>query len=604
MVQSAIKEGDPPRTAQLLEIDGLRTWIRRDGATVRAVDDVSLELRAGEIVGLVGESGSGKSMTGMSIVRLLPRGAEIVAGRVLFNGRDLVRASDAELRRVRGAEIGLVFQDPLTSLNPTLRIGDQVGEPLRIHRGLSRREARAAATEMLDLVRVPRAAERLDEYPHQLSGGLRQRVVIACALILRPRLLIADEPTTALDVTIQAQILELIASLQVELGLAVLLISHNMGVIANYSNRLAVMYAGRIVETGPTADVVRAVRHPYTSALLDAVPQLGRRRDQPLEAIPGLPPDLADLRDGCRFAPRCRYAQGRCREEDPPLRAALDGHSWACHFPLLEERAGRRGAPRPEGCQGVRPPRSASFGLPPPGRAGPVLAAEDGALGFPQRSSTASPSPERPAPVRRSCTHPGRPPGVHATARKEDPRPRPGRRGRRARSAALEDLQRGPACLADGHRHVLPRPRPPARLLRGLLRALGPVPLSKPIELICSTSILRTKAMRRPGSRSAGLAETETLLHRQRTDGAQEPRRLRCSRPCGCELPSGVVVDQTQQPEGWPADRSVPHVLAPLQGRSVPLQEHENGRGLRTRPGSCVWHERYPRRAHAAGREW
>jgi len=236
----------------------------------------------------------------------------------------------------------MVFQDPLTSLNPTISIGDQVGEPLRIHRGLSRRDARSEAAKMLDLVQVPRAVEPLGEYPHQLSGGLRQRVAIAAALILRPKLLIADEPTTALDVTIQAQILSLIAQLQRDLGLAVLMISHNMGVIANYTDRVAVMYAGRIVEVGATAALVSRPRHPYTSALLDAVPQLGRRRDERLDAIPGAPPDLAELTRGRRFAPRCRFAQVDCRQEEPGLDEGEPGHAWACHYPIRGERVAWR----------------------------------------------------------------------------------------------------------------------------------------------------------------------------------------------------------------------------------------------------------------------
>jgi oligopeptide/dipeptide ABC transporter ATP-binding protein len=317
----------------LCEVEGLHTEIRMRRSTVEAVDKVSFTIKAGETVGLVGESGCGKSMTAMSIMRLLPPGGRIVGGSVTLNGRDLQTLSAAEMRKVRGDEIAMVFQDPMTSLNPTMTVGDQIAEAVRLHRDVSRREASDRAAEMLEMVGMPQPRERLGFYPHQLSGGMRQRVVIAMALACEPKLLIADEPTTALDVTIQAQILELLDDLKERLHMGMLLITHDLGVIAGRADRVMVMYAGRIVETGTTGEVFSAMRHPYTQALLASVPELDTDRDAVLYSVGGAPPDLSDLPTGCRFAPRCQYAQARCRAEDPSLVGEPD-REHACFFPV------------------------------------------------------------------------------------------------------------------------------------------------------------------------------------------------------------------------------------------------------------------------------
>ncbi len=326
---------------ELLQVDGLQTHIRMRHSTVEAVDGLSLTIRSGETVGLVGESGCGKSMTGMSIMRLLPKGGHIVGGSIKLNGREITTMSERDLRRVRGSEIAMVFQDPMTSLNPTMTVGDQIAESVRIHRGASRREAMARAAEVLTLVGMPRPLERLRAFPHQLSGGLRQRVVIAMALACEPKLLIADEPTTALDVTIQAQILSLLDDLRSRLDMGMLLITHDMGVIAGRADRVMVMYAGRIVEASDTATIFARMRHPYTEALLASIPGPLTARTQVLESIPGLPPDLAHPPSHCRFAARCRYAQDRCREDDPLLSTDDPAHPFACFFPVdgVSERA-------------------------------------------------------------------------------------------------------------------------------------------------------------------------------------------------------------------------------------------------------------------------
>lgn len=317
----------------VLELEDLRTVVRLRSGIVRAVDGVSLTIHPGETLGLVGESGSGKTMTGMSIVQLLPPGGEIAGGAVHFAGRDLVGASREDLRRVRGAEIGVIFQDPMTSLDPTMTIGGQVAEVWRLHRGGSRADALARAEDMLTRVGIPNPSQRLRSYPHQLSGGLRQRVMIAMALVCSPKLVIADEPTTALDVTIQAQILELLKELKSELAVAVLLITHDMGVVANHTDRVAVMYAGRIVEQATTSEIFRSPRHRYTEALLESIPKLSQDRALRLNAIGGLPPDLSAPLTGCRFAPRCRFAEPDCRTEEPFLTGADDTHRFACLHP-------------------------------------------------------------------------------------------------------------------------------------------------------------------------------------------------------------------------------------------------------------------------------
>jgi peptide/nickel transport system ATP-binding protein len=319
--------------ADLLKIEDLRTEIATRQATVRAVDGVSLTVQRGQTVGVVGESGSGKSMTGLSVMGLLPPGGRIVSGRVSLDGTDLTQLSEKQMRSVRGREIAMVFQDPMTSLNPTMTVGDQVAETVRIHRGVTRAQARERAAEVLDLVGVPRPRERMRSYPHHLSGGLRQRVVIAVALACEPKLLIADEPTTALDVTIQNQILDLLGGLKSELEMGLLLITHDMGVVADRTDVTVVMYAGQIVEVAETPTLFASMRHPYTQALLEAIPDLETDRSQVLYSIPGQPPDLATAPDHCRFAPRCRYASDRCREQMPELTHG-GGHRYACFHPV------------------------------------------------------------------------------------------------------------------------------------------------------------------------------------------------------------------------------------------------------------------------------
>jgi oligopeptide/dipeptide ABC transporter ATP-binding protein len=323
----------------VLEVRDLSAEIRLRDATVRAVDRVSLTVHEGETLGLVGESGCGKTMLGTSIIRLLPPGGVITGGQVLIGGRDLVALSGAEMRTVRGGEIGMVFQDPMTSLDPTMPIGRQIAESVQQHKGVSRKAALDRAGEVLALVGMPRPAERLDDYPHQLSGGLRQRVMIAMALANEPKLLIADEPTTALDVTIQAQILDLIDGLKTRLRMAVILITHDLGVIAERADRTYVMYAGRIVEHAATARLFDQMRHPYTEALLASIPKVDQDARHRLYSIPGLPPELIRPFSSCRFAPRCRYAQSQCHEEDPKLGGPDPEHEYACFYPTRTSAA-------------------------------------------------------------------------------------------------------------------------------------------------------------------------------------------------------------------------------------------------------------------------
>ena len=319
--------------SRLLQVEDLSTRITLRRGTVRAVDGLSFELEAGETLGIVGESGCGKTMAAMSIMRLLPKGGYIAGGEIRLLGRDLLTLSDAELRKVRGNEIGMVFQDPMTSLNPTMTIGRQIAEVVLIHRDVSKVTAMDRAVEVLDLVGLPRPSDRIRDYPHQLSGGLRQRVMIAMALACDPKLLIADEPTTALDVTIQAQILSLLDRLKRELGMGIILITHDMGVIAGRADRVAVMYAAQKVETAETAELFKNVRHPYTEALLASIPQLDQDKTQELYSIPGLPPDLRRPPLACRFSPRCAFATERCRTEDPPLGGEDATHPYACFHP-------------------------------------------------------------------------------------------------------------------------------------------------------------------------------------------------------------------------------------------------------------------------------
>ena len=320
--------------APLLQIEDLRTDIRLRSATVHALDGVSLDVEAGECLGIVGESGSGKTMTALSIMKLLPPGGHIVGGSIMLGGQEISALDDEGMRRVRGNEVGMIFQDPMTSLNPTMTIGDQIAETVLLHRGADKKTALARAVEVLGLVGMPRPAERVSNYPHQLSGGMRQRVMIAMALACEPRLLIADEPTTALDVTIQKQILELIDDLRRRLGMAVILVTHDLGVIAGRADRAAVMYAGKVLETTTTMRLFANPRHPYTEALFGALPEKAADGSERLYSIPGMPPDLTDPPPACRFAPRCRYVQDRCLQSEPEL--AGDGweHAYRCFFPV------------------------------------------------------------------------------------------------------------------------------------------------------------------------------------------------------------------------------------------------------------------------------
>ncbi len=320
--------------APLLDISDLRTEIRLRQGTVHAVDGVSLSVDPGETLGIVGESGCGKTMTALSIMNLLPTGGRIAGGSIKLEGREISSLSDEQMRKVRGNEIGMIFQDPLTSLNPTMTVGRQISEAVTLHREVSREQAMDRAAEVLDLVGIPRVRERIKEYPHQFSGGMRQRVMIAMALACEPKLLIADEPTTALDVTIQKQILELIDDLRHRLGMAVILVTHDLGVIAGRADRVAVMYAGRISEVTDTDTLFARPRHPYTEALFQALPDKAAEAGERLYSIPGLPPDLINPPVGCRFAARCRYATDKCRAEEPPLAAEVAGHDFRCFYPV------------------------------------------------------------------------------------------------------------------------------------------------------------------------------------------------------------------------------------------------------------------------------
>ncbi len=320
--------------APVLDIQDLSTHIKLTSSVVQAVGNVDMYIDAGETLGIVGESGCGKSMTGLSIMGLLPPGGSIIGGSIKLEGRELVGLKQEELRQVRGNEVSMIFQDPLTSLDPTKTIGYQVAEPVRLHRGASKAEALGRAVEVLNLVGLPRPKERLDDYPHQLSGGLRQRVMIAMALANEPKLLIADEPTTALDVTIQAQILALLRDLKERLGMAMLLITHDMGVIAGHADRVNVMYAGRVVETAAVTDLFDRMHHPYTQSLLASIPRMSQDANKALHAIPGLPPDLAHPPQGCRFAARCYKATDKCRSEEPSLSGKTLDHRFSCWHPV------------------------------------------------------------------------------------------------------------------------------------------------------------------------------------------------------------------------------------------------------------------------------
>jgi peptide/nickel transport system ATP-binding protein len=325
---------DAQTQAMVLDVKGLRTVFFTNSGLFKAVDDVSFSVRRGETLAIVGESGCGKSVTALSVMRLVPDPpGRIVGGSIMLEGTDLLGLDESEMRAIRGNRISMIFQEPMTSLNPVMRIGDQITEAVRLHRQMSRKEATAKAVEMLRLVKIPEPERRAQEYPHQLSGGMRQRAMIAMALACRPALLIADEPTTALDVTIQAQILALILELQKELGMGLVLITHDLGVVAQTAQRVVVMYAGRKVEEADVETLFASPRHPYTRGLMASIPSLpslSTNADAPLVEIPGMVPSLTNLPKGCAFAPRCGLAMARCREEYPPLQAWDENHLAAC----------------------------------------------------------------------------------------------------------------------------------------------------------------------------------------------------------------------------------------------------------------------------------
>lgn len=314
----------------LLEVKGLKTRFFTEDGVVHAVNGISYDLEEGDALGIVGESGCGKSVSVLSIMRLIPEPpGKIVGGEVLFEGRDMLKMNPNDVREVRGNKIAMVFQDPMTSLNPVLTIGRQVDEALELHMGMDKHQARQRTVELLEMVGIPEAANRADDYPHQFSGGMRQRVMIAMGLSCNPRILIADEPTTALDVTIQAQIVELVKRLKDDIGMAVVWITHDLGVVAGLAEKLIVMYAGYIVERASVKDVYGDPRHPYTIGLLASLPRLDEVRER-LFSMRGMPPDLIDPQPGCPFAPRCDYVIDRCWEETPPLEPITIGHEIAC----------------------------------------------------------------------------------------------------------------------------------------------------------------------------------------------------------------------------------------------------------------------------------
>ncbi len=320
----------------LLQVKGLRTWFHTFKGVVKAVDDVSFDIRVGEVLAVVGESGGGKSVTGFSVIRLIDEPGRIESGEVLFAGRDLMKLSEREMNRVRGKDISMVFQDAMTSLNPVYTIGQQIDEVLRLHTSMGRADRRRASVELLRSVGISNPEGRLGSYPHQFSGGMRQRVVIAIALAARPRLIIADEPTTALDVTVQAQILRLMTDLIHAEGCSLMLITHDLAVVSEIADRINVMYCGRIVESGPARAVIDGSLHPYTLGLIDSIPDLNREQGR-FKTIPGIVPNMFDLPQGCRFSPRCERARDLCQTSAPDLRELEPGHCVACHFPIHRE---------------------------------------------------------------------------------------------------------------------------------------------------------------------------------------------------------------------------------------------------------------------------
>jgi oligopeptide/dipeptide ABC transporter ATP-binding protein len=319
--------------ADLIQVKNLQTSFFTPEGEVRAIDGVSFEIGEGKTLGLVGESGCGKSVTSLSIMRLIPSPpGKIVGGEIIYRGRDLLKLRNEEMRKIRGNEISMIFQEPMTSLNPVFTVGNQIGEAIRLHQGLGKRETRAKTIDMLRLVKIADSASRVDSYPHQLSGGMRQRVMIAMALSCNPSLLIADEPTTALDVTIQAQILELMKELQQKIGMALLLITHDLGVVAEQADNVAIMYAGKIVERASTEAIFNKPLHPYTVGLLNSLPSAAGEKKQRLDAIPGVVPSPLHLPSGCRFRDRCPRAADICAQTEPLLEEKDPGHTAACHF--------------------------------------------------------------------------------------------------------------------------------------------------------------------------------------------------------------------------------------------------------------------------------
>ena len=317
--------------APLLEVKNLQTQFFTQDGVVHAVNDISYELNPGETLGIVGESGSGKSVGVMSVMRLIPMPpGKIVGGEVLFEGTDLLKVSEDEIRSIRGNKIAMIFQDPMTSLNPVLTIGKQISEAVQLHLGMDKKQAKQRTIELLEMVGIPSAEQRFDNYPHQFSGGMRQRAMIAMGLSCNPQLLIADEPTTALDVTIQAQIIDLVNRLRDEIGMAIIWITHDLGVVAGLADRVLVMYGGRIVEEAPVVELYQNPRHPYTLGLLGSIPRLDELRPEKLESIDGLPPDLVDYPKGCPFYARCHYRIDQCQESPPPLVSVGPGHKSAC----------------------------------------------------------------------------------------------------------------------------------------------------------------------------------------------------------------------------------------------------------------------------------
>ncbi len=327
-------------TEPVIEVTDLKTVFHTQDGIVHAVNGLSFQLKQGELLGVVGESGCGKSVTMMSMLKLLPMPpAEIVSGVVRFEGRDILKIDDGELRKVRGGGIGFIFQDPMTSLNPVFTVGFQIMEPLREHLGLDKKAARKRAIELLELVGIPSAAERMRDFPHQFSGGMRQRVVIAIALSCDPKLLIADEPTTALDVTVQAQILEIVRELRRKLGMAIIWITHDLGVVAGIADRVAVMYGGFIVEYAPVQTLFENPGHPYTAALLETLPGINKDGEHRLKSISGQAPSLINQPVSCPFAPRCKFAFDRCLEQNPQLTKRNDDHDVACWWDMEEGKA-------------------------------------------------------------------------------------------------------------------------------------------------------------------------------------------------------------------------------------------------------------------------